>query len=253
MAKPFYVLKRLAAFTILAPALLLSCASFAEQVDLLAYMRKHIEPQSFIGLEPNDIPRYDRSRHFGGWKHQDHSNPCQNTRATVLTRDADPSVPLRYTNSRNCTVARGLWHDSYTGRTVEIAGDIQIDHVVPLKEAYYAGAHAWTSAVRCNYANYISNDFHLRAVDAHENMSKSDKGPEKYLPPNPADQCRYVNAWMKIKAVWRLKTTESEVRAIQDVFRRQGCDDLMRYMNSEELTQQRAKAIQPIASCENRP
>lgn len=248
MAKPFYALKRLAFTTLLPLALLVSIAQ-AEEIDLLAYMQGQIISRSPASAA---VPDYNRKRHFGGWKRQDPQSPCQNTRASVLRRDSDPNVPVTYTNHWSCTVKTGRWHDPYTGTEVTEASDLQVDHVVPLKAAYYSGAYAWSSPMRCNYMNFMGNDIHLVAVDSHENMSKGDKGPEEYLPPNPADHCRYVNAWMRIKAVWELNTTEAEVRAIEEVFRDQRCEHLMRYMDKSELAVQRRRASAPIEACANR-
>src|SRR5207249_1423018 len=162
------------------------------------------------------------------WVHQDPSNHCHDTREMVLARAEDPNVALKFKNG-GCTIDSGLWHDPYTGTDMKDAAESQIDHVVPLKAAYYAGAYAWTGPERCNYANYLSNDFHLQAVSGHENMSKGDRGPDGYLPPDERELCTYVSDWMKIKTIWELSATRNEVAAIQAVIQRKHCADSFLY------------------------
>lgn len=224
--------------------LFFSQSALASQTDLLAYLRAHVASGQ---LDPS-IPKYDRQKQFGGWAHQDPRSSCHNTREQVLERAEDPSVPLQF-KANGCTISGGLWHDPYTGNDYQNATDLQIDHVVPLKNTYTSGAYAWESAIRCNFANFLANDFHLMAVNGHENMAKGEKGPDQYLPPNTADHCTYVSGWMRIKAIWQLTATAAEVDAIANVFQTQGCDDHFRFMDDGEIASQRTAALTPIQAC----
>jgi hypothetical protein len=215
----------------------------ATQTDLLSYLQTHVQTAPSSG-----IPAYNRPKQFGGWVHQDPSSACHDTREEVLARDEDPSVPLKF-SANGCTVASGSWHDPYTETDFRKATDIQIDHVVPLKAAYYAGAYAWSSARRCHYANFLANGYHLLAVSGHENMSKGDRGPEGYLPPK--DHCDYVGRWLRIKAIWELTATQAEVNAVTRVLQDENCASDIRYMDSDELAGQRAQAADPIRQCAN--
>jgi 5-methylcytosine-specific restriction endonuclease McrA len=217
-------------------------------VDLLSYMHSHID--SHLPDSPDaSVPKYDRKQHFGTWMHPDSSRACANTRELVLERDADRSVAIQYKTPQNCIVTSGLWHDPYTGTDFQSATDIQIDHVVPLRAAYYAGAHAWSPAGRCNYANFTANNFHLMSVSGHENMAKGDRAPDGYMPPNREFQCQYVSNWMKIKLIWQLSASSDEVQAIEDVMTKNHCDPSLNEIASSELSQQRTKAATPIDAC----
>lgn len=220
----------------------------AQSVDLLAYLRAHIVPP------PDDsqtaFPKYNRKVHFGTWMHQDDSRPCTNTREMALVRDSDTTVEIQYTNDRKCTVESGLWHDPYTGADFERATDMQIDHVVPLKHAYNSGAYAWRPAVRCHYANFLANGFHLQSVNGHENMAKGDRSPDGYMPPNAAYRCQYVSDWMKIKVIWQLTATQDEVKAIENVLNGDHCHSSFRVIEADQLNRQRDAAAKPISVCE---
>jgi hypothetical protein len=114
-------------------------------------------------------------------------------------------------------VAAGLWLDPYTGESFRDPGDIQIDHVVALKNAHDSGAWAWTAARRREYANYLEYDQHLLAVKGVENNRKSDKGPDQYLPPLESYRCQYVRLWVQIKEDWVLNMSDAEAAAVQKV------------------------------------
>ena len=99
---------------------------------------------------------YKRDVQYGSWLKDDTS--CLNTRAKVLVRDS--AHPVTFTPN-GCNVTTGDWNDPYTGRLHTSANDIQIDHVVALKNAYMTGAHEWNFKKRCLYANFLGNNFHL--------------------------------------------------------------------------------------------
>ncbi|WP_413557763.1 HNH endonuclease family protein [Bdellovibrio sp. HCB209] len=164
---------------------------------------------------------YNRSKHFGGWIRPNNDSSCLNTRGLVLVRDSKVPVSMA---SNGCTVQKGLWDEPYTGATVEHASEIQIDHFVPLKNAYVSGAHRWNFAKRCLYANYMGNDFQLLSTDAHENMAKSDSSPQGYMPPNRAYRCQYLEQWLKVKAIWDLGITPPEKAAVEALIQQNNCD-----------------------------
>ncbi len=64
-------------------------------------------------------------------------------REYVLKRDGSNVV----TNSA-CTATSGTWFSPYDGATWTAASDVDIDHMVPLKNAWISGANAWTTAKR---------------------------------------------------------------------------------------------------------
>lgn len=189
---------------------------------------------------------YQRQKHFGGWVVDSRQSTCLNTRGQVLIRDSAVEVRLR---PRGCTVEAGLWADPYSARDFTQASDIQIDHFVPLKNAYLAGAYKWGSAKRCLYANYMGNAFHLLSVFGRENSSKGDRSPEGYMPPNPSYQCQYLAQWLKIKLIWSLAVTSSEKEKILNLIQSNHCPaDEMTY-SAADLEQQRRFIADNMGLC----
>src|SRR5262249_36337290 len=90
---------------------------------------------------PADLPPYDR-RQWRAWVDADHD--CQDTRAEVLI--AESRIPVTFQGTRQCVVVSGLWTNIYTGRDVTNAMALDIDHVVPLANAYRSGAWSWDAA-----------------------------------------------------------------------------------------------------------
>jgi len=119
---------------------------------------------------------YKRSLYGSGWRDADRD--CQNTRAEVLIRDDDDGN-VTFATSRNCRVTRGTWLDPFTGNTFVIASDLDVDHMVPLKNAHESGGWSWSSARKRDYANNMNYDFHLLSVDDSQNQSKGERGPNE--------------------------------------------------------------------------
>ena len=141
------------------------------------------------------IPDYNRRTMFGSWVNKPDDGSCLNTRALVLIRDSEKNVSFE---DDKCTVREGHWHDDYTNKIYTKKEDIQIDHVVALKNAYMSGAYRWGFRARCLYANYLGNSYHLKSVNSIENMRKGDKAPDRYMPPNSNHACHYIKNWLSI-------------------------------------------------------
>lgn len=151
------------------------------------------------------IPSYDRDL-FGDWIDAD--GDCQDTRAEVLT--AETVTPV----VGDCTIASGTWNDPYTGKQFTIARQLDVDHLVPLANAWTSGAWAWPPAQRVAFANELADPVHLIAVSASANRSKGDRSPDQWRPPNRAYWCEYAADWIEVKTRWRLATTTSERSAL---------------------------------------
>lgn len=145
-------------------------------------------------------PRYNRTE----WRHWiDEDGDCQDTRQEVLIRDAEPqSISL---SEDGCRVVRGEWIDPYSGITLTDPADVQIDHVLALREAHDAGGWAWARSKKRAYANDLSARFHLRAVIGQLNQEKSAKGEADWLPPRYLARCEYVRDRLAIRARWSLR------------------------------------------------
>jgi Protein of unknown function (DUF1524) len=123
---------------------------------------------------------------------------------------AESKVTPRYTTSRHCTVATGTWYSYYDGATWTKASDVDIDHMVPLKEAWVSGARLWSVNNRTRYANDLSFPTSLVAVTDNVNQSKGDKDPAEWLPPRTAARCTYAIQWVQVKYRWRLSINPAE-------------------------------------------
>ncbi|GAA1437034.1 hypothetical protein GCM10009616_38070 [Microlunatus lacustris] len=82
---------------------------------------------------------YERS-YFKHWT--DAGGDCQQTRAEVLV--AESKVEPTHSKSR-CSVVKGRWYSTYDGKTWANPLDIDIDHLVALKEAWDSGAKSWSA------------------------------------------------------------------------------------------------------------
>ncbi|MGH7510305.1 MAG: GmrSD restriction endonuclease domain-containing protein [Gemmatimonadales bacterium] len=162
--------------------------------------------------ERGTTPPYDRDRHFGGWT--DHDADCQDTRAEVLVRDSDGGTVA---DARGCRIRQGRWPDPYSDEVLTAAADVDIDHFVPLKNAYESGAWRWSYPRRAAYANYLQDSRHLLAVKDRLNQSKGDRGPDRWLPPSQPYLCTYVREWVRLKDKWRLVISAGERRAVDSI------------------------------------
>ncbi|KAL8655972.1 MAG: hypothetical protein Q9226_002834 [Calogaya cf. arnoldii] len=145
---------------------------------------------------------------FNHWITQ--SGTC-NTRETVLKRDGTSVV----TDSA-CTSISGRWFSPYDGATWSAASDVDIDHVVPLSNAWKSGAASWTSSRRQQFANDLTNP-QLIAVTDNVNQAKGDQGPETWKPSVSSYWCTYSRMWIAVKSVYSLTVTSAEKSALSSM------------------------------------
>ncbi|GAA2521127.1 HNH endonuclease family protein [Streptomyces longisporus] len=135
------------------------------------------------------------------------SGTC-NTREYVIKRDGSNVV----TNSA-CTATSGSWYSQYDGVTTTDPSTFDIDHLVPLAEAWDSGASGWTTARRQAFANDVTRP-QLIAVSASSNRSKSDQDPAEWVPTRSAYVCTYVRAWVQVKYYYDLSVDSAEKSAL---------------------------------------
>ena len=116
-----------------------------------------------------------------------------------------------------CKVVAGDWVSPYDGARWSSPTDVDIDHVVALKEAWDSGAWAWSSATRKAYANDTSDRRTLLAVTDNVNQQKSDKDPSNWVPPLKSNLCTYLGNWISVKARWNLSMDQSEWGRIKNL------------------------------------
>ena len=147
---------------------------------------------------------YKRDR-FADWASQ--GDGC-NTRDVVLKRDGT-SVKV----GDDCKITSGRWVSAYDGAAVTDPQELDIDHMVPLANAWRTGAAEWTAKDRAEFANDLARP-QLLAVTASSNRSKGDQDPSQWQPPNEQFWCTYAKDWVAVKAHWRLWVTEAEKDAL---------------------------------------
>jgi hypothetical protein len=154
---------------------------------------------------------YKRSL-FKHWSDLDRDG-CS-TREEVLIAE---SLTNAQVDAYGCKVIAGDWYSPYDNQRYSYPADIDIDHVVALKEAWDSGAHSWSAAKREQFANDLSDDRSLIAVKDSENQSKSDKDPSNWIPKNSAYLCTYLADWVAVKARWGLNMDTSEWGRIKNL------------------------------------
>jgi uncharacterized protein DUF1524 len=135
------------------------------------------------------------------------SGSC-NTRETVLKRDGTNVV-----TDSSCAATSGSWYSPYDGATWTAASDLDIDHLVPLAEAWDSGASRWTTAQRQAFANDLTRP-QLIAVTDNVNQAKGDQDPATWMPSRTTYRCTYVRAWVQVKYYYDLSVDSAEKTAL---------------------------------------
>lgn len=164
--------------------------------------------RSVIGLferlrvEAEHRSGYDRDAVFGGWLY----SGGMSTRERVLAAER---------------LADGSWHSAYDNVVVADASKLDIDHLVPLAEAWESGGYAWTAATWRRFGNDLDDPRSLIAVTASTNRSKGAGDPADWLPPRAQYRCRYAADWVAVKTRWELSVDRREQAAIETLI--DGC------------------------------
>ena len=186
--------------------------------------------------QEKQVESYNRIHHFGRWINDKYDNGCYNTRAKVLIRDS--VIPIVFKSDDHCSVERGQWLDPYTKSILTDAIlEVQVDHLVPLKNAYVSGAHSWTYKKRCLYANFLGTNYHLKPIDNNENAKKRDDSPARYIPSNKNYRCTYIKNWLKVKSLWNLEMTLTEASAIKKIIYEENCNISKLLITDDEIKQ----------------
>jgi Protein of unknown function (DUF1524) len=147
---------------------------------------------------------YTRDK-FKHWISQ--GNGCD-TRDVVLKMDG-----TAVQTGADCKILSGTWVSPYDGKTLTDPQDMDIDHMVPLADAWRTGASAWTDEQRSAFANDLTRP-QLLAVSLTTNRAKGDQDPSQWKPPNTSYWCEYAQRWIAVKAYWKLSVTTTEKAAL---------------------------------------
>lgn len=148
---------------------------------------------------------YDRDK-FTLWT--DANGDCQDTRDEVLAAESLIAVS-------GCDIQQGKWFSYYDHATTKDSTNFDIDHLVPLAEAWDSGAKHWSADTRERYANDVGDPRTLVAVSASANRSKGDRDPAEWLP--QYSHCQYLRQWVAVKIRWSLTTDTTERRELRSL------------------------------------
>ncbi|WP_439385642.1 HNH endonuclease family protein [Amycolatopsis lexingtonensis] len=148
------------------------------------------------------------------FKHWDSQGAGCDTREVVLKRDGKDVQ-----TDKDCKATAGTWTSIYDGDTWTKPTDVDIDHMVPLGQAWASGAKTWTAEKREQFANDLTRP-QLFAVTDNVNQQKSDKAPDQWKPPLVSFWCTYATDWIVVKHYYALTITQGEKTALTDMLRR---------------------------------
>lgn len=161
----------------------------------------------FLNAEKVFSSEYNRK----DWPHWSKSGDgCLNTRAKTLKDQSLDKVT--YKGKKGCTVASGKWNDFYYNEVLLKAGDIDIDHVIPLKKAHTLGGYKWTKEKRKQFAN---DPLNLVVTNKKYNRQKGAKDLSEWLPVDRQYACRYAKRWTAVANKYDFKISDNEKRTIE--------------------------------------
>ena len=132
-------------------------------------------------------------------------NGCDSRKAVIISEAIKKPVV-----EKGCLIKGGEWLSIYDNVKVTEASKLDVDHFVPLAEAWDSGASAWDAAKKEKYANDQTDPRHLIAVTGASNRSKSDQDPAEWMPTNKAYTCEYLVNWVSVKVRWNLSVDKKE-------------------------------------------
>jgi hypothetical protein len=133
------------------------------------------------------------------------------TRDLVLKRDGKDVKA-----TATCKITSGSWYSQYDAKTYTDPQKLDVDHMVPLADAWRSGASTWTDDQRTQFANDLTRP-QLLAVSLSTNRSKGDQDPSQWKPPSRAYWCTYAQRWIAVKAYWKLTVSQAEKDALGDM------------------------------------
>lgn len=156
--------------------------------------------------------KYNRTRDFGqAWIGLNGQKGGCDTRNLILFRD------LTDVSASGCEVKTGILHDPYTNQLDEFhrgrktSTQIQIDHVVPLANAWDTGAQNLSFQQREQLAN---DPLNLLAVSGIQNIIKGADSAADWEPPYTHYDCYYVARQIAVKQKYHLWVTSEEKAAM---------------------------------------
>ena len=175
--------------------------------DVTAPSNTALELLATLVISVEQRSGYDRDL-FDHWSDLD-NNGCDTRQEVLAAESLDP-----VTTTNGCRVATGSWFSHFDGVTVTDPSSLDIDHLVPLAEAWDSGASMWDAVTRERFANDVDDSRSLIAVTASTNRSKSDRDPTGWLPLAASYRCTYASDWVAVKARWGLSVDQAEYETL---------------------------------------
>ncbi|MEV0347565.1 HNH endonuclease family protein [Nonomuraea sp. NPDC050680] len=148
---------------------------------------------------------YSHIRFMPDWAPQ--RGACD-TREIVLNRDGEA-----VRRDASCRVLAGTWYSRYDGELLTSEAELDVDHLVPLANAWRSGADAWTDAQRHAFANDLIRP-ELVTVSESANIDKGGSTPVTWRPPVTGYWCTYARSWITVKQHYALRITKAEKAAL---------------------------------------
>ena len=159
------------------------------------------------------VKGFDRKKFGSGWATID---GCK-VRALVLIRDG---TGVR--KGPNCKVLSGHWRNHYDTRDLNSPDDVQIDHVVPLGEAWRSGPASGATSVVANSRSDLDGPGVL-AASADSIPTKQDSPPNEWKPDRRRSWYLYARWWVEVKRTWKLTVTKDEKTALRGMLATAPC------------------------------
>lgn len=170
-------------------------------------------PSDRLTVAPEDVTAPYTRDDWGEWQ-QDQVGGCD-MREAVLARSV--THPDAVWKGAGCKILSGEWLSPYDSVVLESPRQVQIDHIVPVHEAFQSGAKNWTAEQRRTF--YNDTDVSV-PVSARSNQAKSDRDPAEWKPPNVDYWCAYATSWVNVKVRYGLTADEAEMGALREMLAR---------------------------------
>ena len=192
-----------------------------------------------LTVAEDKLTGYDRKL-FKHWIDAD-KDGC-NTRAEVLIEEAIVKPKIGF----KCKLTGGKWLSAFDGKTITNASQLDVDHMVPLAEAWRSGAWKWTAAQRQVFANDLENSEALIAVTRSTNRSKGDKDPSLWMPAK--NQCIYIQNWISVKIKYSLTADPQEAEKLNSLVSTCGLDGTTEIASVPEVSPTPTQSAEPSLS-----
>ena len=207
---------------------------------LIAYLPVPVSASTLqLVVAQDKTTGYKRSA-FKHWIDVDR-NRC-NTLAEVLIEEAIVKPKI----GPKCKLTGGKWLSAFDGKTITNASKLDVDHMVPLAEAWRSGAWKWTAAQRHVFANDLENSEALIAVTRSTNRSKGDKDPSLLMPAK--NQCIYIQNWISVKIKYSLTADPQEAEKLNSLVSTCGLDGTTEIASVPEVSPTPTQSAEPSLS-----